>query len=247
MLGDRRPLSTRLHDDLLQRIRQGSYQPGDRLPTEAELSDQYNVARTTVREALRSLEKDGYIEARQGSGRVITARPAISRPLNELEGVTEMLERQGFTPENRVLGVTVRAANSDEMQSLSRTDELKVVQLERLRLHREGRLEQPLIYSVDIIPQDIIGQPLDAVAWSTSLFALLEQWGHPVSFAVTELQAVQLDAPLARRLKLERKEPWLLFTQVHSGRDGTRVLYSRDYHSGSAFSFNLVRVRSRED
>lgn len=49
-------------------IRQGDLKPGDQLPTERDLTQQLNVSRTSVREALLTLEIMGYIEIRQSKG-----------------------------------------------------------------------------------------------------------------------------------------------------------------------------------
>lgn len=49
-------------------IRRGDIPPGDKLPTEQELSAALNMSRSSIREALRVLEAEGLIETRQGSG-----------------------------------------------------------------------------------------------------------------------------------------------------------------------------------
>jgi GntR family transcriptional repressor for pyruvate dehydrogenase complex len=53
---------------LQQSILDGSLTPGDRLPTERELGDQFGVSRTVIREAVRSLIAKGLLEVRGGSG-----------------------------------------------------------------------------------------------------------------------------------------------------------------------------------
>ena len=54
-------------------IRDGRLQPGDRLPTEAVLVEQFGVSRTVIREALSRLKSVGLIESRQGSGVYVQA------------------------------------------------------------------------------------------------------------------------------------------------------------------------------
>src|SRR3984957_967527 len=53
-----------LHDEILR----GAMAPGDTLPTEQALCDQFGVSRITVRRALADLAEQGYIERRQGVG-----------------------------------------------------------------------------------------------------------------------------------------------------------------------------------
>lgn len=53
-------------DQIRHQLASGQLKPGDRLPSEREFAEQLNVSRSVVREAIRSLEAAGIIEARQG-------------------------------------------------------------------------------------------------------------------------------------------------------------------------------------
>ena len=62
---------------LAQAIREGELEPGDRLPTEQELADDFQVGRTSVREGLQKLRAFGLIETRKGLGAFVShSRPA---------------------------------------------------------------------------------------------------------------------------------------------------------------------------
>ena len=63
-----KPKHRKLFEELGQAIEKGAFVPGQRLPTEAELMQQYGVSRTTVTRTLRDLEQRGVIWRRQGSG-----------------------------------------------------------------------------------------------------------------------------------------------------------------------------------
>ncbi|HRW05038.1 MAG TPA: GntR family transcriptional regulator [Caldilineaceae bacterium] len=60
-----------IRDRLKRYIIQNKLRPGDKLPTEETLGNRLGVSRSAVREALRSMEALGIIEARQGYGRVV--------------------------------------------------------------------------------------------------------------------------------------------------------------------------------
>jgi len=60
---------------LARLIRDGTYPPGSRLPSEAELSETYEVARPTVRQALGRLRDQGLIRTLHGRGSVVVERP----------------------------------------------------------------------------------------------------------------------------------------------------------------------------
>src|SRR5712692_7888499 len=61
-------------DQLRRAIHIGTFIPGDKLPPERELSKQLGVSRTTVREAIRVLEGEGYVETRRGATGGLTVR-----------------------------------------------------------------------------------------------------------------------------------------------------------------------------
>ncbi|HEY9273609.1 MULTISPECIES: FadR/GntR family transcriptional regulator [Achromobacter] len=57
---------------LLAEIDAGHVPPGEKLPTESALAEQFGVSRTVIREAVSRLRQDGIVEARQGSGVYVT-------------------------------------------------------------------------------------------------------------------------------------------------------------------------------
>ncbi|MGQ3001100.1 MAG: FadR/GntR family transcriptional regulator [Hydrogenophaga sp.] len=61
-------LSERVADALTAEIRSGRLRPGDKLPTEPELAEQFSVSRTVVREAVSRMKSVGLVDSRQGSG-----------------------------------------------------------------------------------------------------------------------------------------------------------------------------------
>jgi GntR family transcriptional repressor for pyruvate dehydrogenase complex len=59
-------------------IRAGEFRPGDRLPTEKRLVEQYGVSRAVVREAIARLKADGFVDTRQGAGAFVAAKPGLA-------------------------------------------------------------------------------------------------------------------------------------------------------------------------
>lgn len=76
-------LYRQIADQLADLIRKGEFKPGDRLPSERDLSTQLNVSRASVREALIALEIDGLIDVRVGLGVFVNAAPAANSVTDE--------------------------------------------------------------------------------------------------------------------------------------------------------------------
>jgi DNA-binding FadR family transcriptional regulator len=71
----RQPASHRISTVIEQKILRRNLRPGDPLPTETELAEQFAVHRSTVREALRRLESAGLVGREGGSKRLKVTRP----------------------------------------------------------------------------------------------------------------------------------------------------------------------------
>lgn len=79
-------LYRRIAEQIVQLIRRGEYRPGERLPPERDLARQLKVSRPSLREALISLEVEGYVEVRVGSGVYVTSQRPQGRRADLLSG-----------------------------------------------------------------------------------------------------------------------------------------------------------------
>lgn len=87
---------------LLEQIRSGQLGVGAKLPTEAELTEQYGVSRTTARRALDELRRRGLVERQAGRGTFV-ANPKLQPDEAYLTSFTDEIERRGFRPGTRML------------------------------------------------------------------------------------------------------------------------------------------------
>ncbi|HET9253589.1 MAG TPA: GntR family transcriptional regulator [Pseudonocardiaceae bacterium] len=92
---DPRPAYQRVADDLRHAIANGAYQPGDQLPTLAELTARYNIAVMTARDAIRQLTTEGLVVSRQGKGAYVLRQPSAdeSITLSELLDLLNQVSR----------------------------------------------------------------------------------------------------------------------------------------------------------
>ena len=110
-------LSDQVAEQLAAEIRGGGLAPGDRLPTEARLVEQFGVSRTVVREAVSRLKSLGLVDSRQGSG-VYVRQPSSFAPLQfaaqhaaSQEAVVQMVEvRRALEAEVAALAAQRRTA-----------------------------------------------------------------------------------------------------------------------------------------
>ncbi|MCS5713542.1 GntR family transcriptional regulator [Herbiconiux sp. CPCC 205716] len=237
----RASMPDQLHADLQQLIRERRMQPGDRLPTEAELSEHFGVGRSTTREALKRLEQEGLVYAIKGHGRFISALGSlqVERPVTRYESISEVLEGRGMRVTSAVLDVQEQAVDAKRAAALGIEPGAPVIRLERLRFGDDI----PIVFSVNTIPREVLPGPIAYRDWSRSITVVLEQHGHRIVSAATRISAVELADDTESRYNLAGLGPWLLTEEQCLTSTGERVLYAEDYHRGSEVAFNVVRRR----
>lgn len=78
---DRKSLSEVVADRLAEQIKSGEYRLDQKLPIESELMKQFGVGRSSIREAIRTLENSGVVRVQQGIGTFVASQNAMSETL----------------------------------------------------------------------------------------------------------------------------------------------------------------------
>lgn len=114
-------LVTRVSAALRQAILGGVFRPGEKLPSEARLTEAHGVSRTVIREAIAALRADGLVEARQGAGVFVLEAPRPeTQPFQNLDyerlsSVIELLElRTAVEVEAAALAALRRSPQQEE-------------------------------------------------------------------------------------------------------------------------------------
>lgn len=126
------PLWREISQSLERRILARELTPGDKLPTEFELSREFMVNRHTVRRALSDLQDKGIVESTQGRGSYVR-RPAAPMRLQRRPRFTEHVISRGRTPRTETIKLLVRPADSKVAAQLGIRAGQPVVYLERRR------------------------------------------------------------------------------------------------------------------
>lgn len=118
---DGRKLYQQVATAVADAIRRGDFKPGQRIPSERELADEYQVSRPTIREAMIALEVIGVVRSRHGSGIFVVDSPPLDTPMIGLDiGAFELTEaRRLFEAEACALAaVTIDDAQIAQLETL---------------------------------------------------------------------------------------------------------------------------------
>ncbi len=175
------PIYIQLKELLKEKIAAGEWKPGDMVPSERELSEQYHISRMTARQALNELAAEGLLRREQGKGTFV-AEPRIEYGLTRLTGFTEDMETRGLQPGAKVIRLEWTKAPLAVAQALQIPFEEYVVLLERLRLANDEPIALETCYLHFNGADNLINENFE----NNSLYHILS-----TKYGITPTRAVQ--------------------------------------------------------
>lgn len=154
------PLYYQLKQLLTARIASSEWQPGDMLPTEEQLGEQYDLSRTTIRQALRELELEGQISRHRGRGTFVS-KPKLRHSPDPGFSLTAYLLQQGIQPGWRVLSFGWIPASQEVADKLSVAPGTSIYRLRRLRLANGEPIGYHIAHVVPSVAEFIEEKQLD--------------------------------------------------------------------------------------
>ena len=238
------PKYHRLAQWLRQQIQEGTLRPGDQLPTEAALCEQFGVSRGTVRQAIQMLVLEGLVEREQGRGSFV--RRPRRRAFFTLTGFREDMRRQGIQPKTRVLAAEVIPADEATAQRLDIPLGTLVIHIERLHLADD----RPILYDKRLLARDLCPDLLQEDLATASIHELLiEKYRIPLLRTVHIMEVHLLDETEAERLQTDPGTPAFFVDRLTytTGPEGERpavwyqALYRGDeYHFRAEFEARMA-------
>ncbi|MDF3297696.1 GntR family transcriptional regulator [Streptomyces tropicalis] len=204
---------------------------GRPIPTERDLSEEYGVARETVRQALRELVLEGRLR-RRGRGTVV-AGPKLEQPLS-LASYTEGVRRQGRTPGRALVGLEQFPCPDALAAETGLTRGTPVWHLERVLLADDERVGLESTYvAVDRVPR------LDAdFDPDSSFYAYLRERGVVFGDADERIETVLATPREALLVGTPPALPMLLMHRVSRDAEGLPLERVRTLYRGDRFSFS---------
>jgi GntR family transcriptional regulator len=230
----------RAQEYLLGLIENGAYKPGEQLPSETELAAQLGISRPTLREALRDLEHDGFVNRRHGVGTFVA--PNRSRPLEggleRLESIVSMAARQGLPVEHEGLDVREEPADRESAEKLQIDLGTPLISIRR-SIVVDGN---PVAHMIDRVLQSYLSATEIDRSFNGSVLDLLRQKpDSQVTHAVATITAFNAGALMVDRLGVEPGQAVLLVEETLFDLEGSAIGLSHNYFLPGFCSFQVVR------
>lgn len=238
------PFYIQLKGILRSRIERGELRPGDQMPAEAALCEDFDVSRTVVRQAFNDLTYEGLVVRRRGKGTFVAEKKITESLVQRLTGFHQDMIELGLTPISRVLTQRVIPASEKVASKLGLGVGTPVIELERLR----SVGDDPIVLVTTYLPQSLCPHLAQADMSRQSLYAYLEQsCGLLIARGRRAIEAVPAQEYEAELLQVPKGSPLVLLDSVSYLSDGTPIEYYQALHRGdrSRFEVELVRIREQ--
>lgn len=216
--------------------------PGEKIPSENELAEKFNVSRLTVRQAISHLVQEGLLVAKRGGGTFVTNNHNLIKSLGlEFNGFMDDLFYQvrkskakfvemARVPVSRLLKERLKLANADE----------EVFEIKRVRI-MEGK---PFAYTINYLPLDIGNKINKKDLYKRALLQIMEEdLGIHFSEAFQTIEASFANPEVAHKLKIVSGSPILYVERIMYGQKGEAVEFVQSSYRGDLYKY-IVRLRN---
>ena len=245
-LADRPQNSPRYRElaDILQgEIETGVFPVGSRMPTELELCQRFDVSRFTIREALRRLIDQGMVLRRQGSGTVVISRNPVTKFVQRLNSIEELLQ---YSIDTRLKVKTSRAVEVTSAEAAligcDPTDQWH--KIEGIRYVDE---KSPICWT-DVYVRPEHSELAEKIGKDgTPVFKVFEQrFGVTAESVSMDLFAGSIPQEKASALGVEPDSPSLVIVRRYVDTNGNTFEVSVSEHPAGRFTFSIDLLRSAD-
>ncbi|SEP23648.1 GntR family transcriptional regulator [Propionispora vibrioides] len=228
------PLYCQLMDILIEDIQQ-NMKEDDQIPSEREICEQYNVSRSTVRQAMQEMEKDGYIYRVHGKGTFV-APLKYNQDLLKFYSFTEAMKKLGKIPASRVLKFEVLSCDRKVARKLEAEEHSKVYKFVRLRLADD----RPMMLETTYLPVGRFPGLTKEKLESMAMYDMFSQeFSTSISSAKEVFQAVSINEEEAWYLQIDKAVPGLKIERYTYEQDNI-IEYTRSIARGDKFEYCIT-------
>lgn len=218
--------------DIQNKIKEGIYKAGERLPPERQLASDYDVNRMTVRHALAVLVNQGTLNKEQGRGNFVSTMQVLQENLNSF---TETLKKRGLEPTTKVL----EFATVYNLKEISRRMELSVEEefykLKRLRLANELPVAIETVYLPKKYYAALNNYNMEASLYQT----LLEHYQVEISKVSSEIDACIANRILMEVFELQKPAALLKVVGIAYNKEGKKLFYEESYYRPDLYKYQV--------
>lgn len=233
------PLHITISEKLRLHIEAGDYKPGEKLPSEHQLMEMFDVSRITVRQAIANLVNQGLAHAQQGKGVFVTAQKKVAYSLSSpLVFLEQDIVQKGikFSFEN----LTFRKVRpTREIQKILRLAEPPTAYLQKKLLRMDGAAGA--VDSSYILPE--LGQEFTAQLKRQMTFPTLEANGIIIERIDAVIECTRATYEIADYLEVPLGQPLIVYRYTAFATGNQPILHGETISRADRFCYSLSTQR----
>ncbi len=234
------PKYNQLASILRQKIEDGEWPPRTPIPSERQLEVLYNISRTTIREAIDHLVRQGYLYREHGRGTFVSPQK-LQKGLMELTSFSEDLLKRGIRPGQIIRAMDWIEAPAKIAQKLEVPTGTRLLRIERIRLGDDVPIGLQTSFLALANGQEI--READLLA-DGSLYRILQERYNIIPSEADETLEVTLATPEeAELLQVVEGAPLLLNERVLFAQDRRPVEYVKILYRGDRYQYYVRLTR----
>ena len=237
------PLYVQIHSALKLRIETGQYSIGALLPTEAELCSAFDASRFTVREALRRLADQGFIQRRPRAGTIVlTDKPQVtySQSVNSIEDLFQIATQTHYV----ILSTTTVALDETTAERVGGETGENWIRVDGVRWDKPGGV--PICFIQSYVPSRHAAIVAQFPTLHGPFYELLElQSGEVIEDVTQEIDALAMPLPIVTALGLLPGSLSLRLMRRYVTQRGT-LIASFNWHRADRFTYRM-QLHRRSD
>ncbi len=229
------PMYIKIHNQIKRDVENHVYKVGDRIPAERQLAVKFGVSRMTLRQAIKTLEEEGILERRLGSGTYVASQK-VQEKMSGIMSFTEITQANGQIPSSKLISYQIGKPSLSEKERLNLNPDSEVLRMERIRFADET----PICYEVVTIPYHLV-ENLSKDDISTHLYETLNKNGYRIGRVTEHISAAVANENDARLLNAKKGEALITRRQVTELSNGQPFEYTRARYVAERFEFTFSK------
>lgn len=231
------PLYFQLKNLILSDIRAGLIPAGETIPTEQQLSEHFQISRSTVRQAISELTREGWLTRRASKGTFVTEPHQTAHYIHSFEPFYQQVERQNRKPSTELLGLEVLTATPELAEKLGLENGDQIISMFRRRLS-DG---VPMVTIQNYMPYSLCAFVLGEDFTIRSLYELLMTHPQTQIDSTTSVVSVEFaSSDDVRLLQIKKSTPMLCFHNVSRTKSGVILDYAFSRYRGDLTKFEFI-------
>lgn len=235
-------LYLQIANKLKQEILSKKIKPGEKIGSQRELEERFQVSKITIRKAIELLEKEGLVLTSQGKGTFVKPEK-VEQTLDQLQSLSDIIKNSGYTPQVKIKKLEMVSTPASFKQDENEEIDPYCLYIERLHTVEELPIAFAQVYISYDLGEKITKNELE----NHTIYELLEQkLGITLGEAIQSIEACPASGTLGKVLDVPEGSPLLKAERLTYSSDNKLIEKITFYYRFDEYAFKIKLSRASQ-